>query len=145
MTTINRLNAMGITLDVSAETLAELAAYDEFNATWDEIKQMNKEERNALYKKCTAILDQQNCDDMWHHVYECYSRLTSIEDEEYREANIEKFREYEAKMNEPDFDWGFYSDWHKDMFGYRPHYRAIPVDEAAREQMFEAFHAARGF
>lgn len=145
MTTINRLNAMGITLDVSAETLAELAAYDAFSVSSDEIKAMNKEERDALYNKCNEILDQQKCDDMWSHVYGCYCRLTAIEDEEYREANMEKFREYEARMNEPDFDWSYYSDWHKDMFGYRPHYRVIPVDENARKQLFEAFHAARGF
>ena len=143
MTTINRLNAMGITLDVSAETMAEITAYDEFNLTYDEIKAMNKEERQDLYKKCTDILDQQNCDDMWSHVYNCYCRLTSIEDEEYREANMAEFKAYEARMNEPDFDWGYYSDWHKDMFGYRPHYKVIPETEAERERMFEAFHRAR--
>lgn len=144
MTTINRLANLGITLDVSADTLAEVSAYDEFDLTYEEIKAMSKEEREDLYKKCTAILDGPSSD-IWSAVYHgAYSMLTEIEDEEFREENMAEFKAYEAKMGQPDFDWGFYSDWHKDMFGYRPHYEVIPQTEEAREQLFHAFHAARG-
>lgn len=50
------------------------------------------------------------------------------EDERYRRENEPKIREYFAKHIEgkewKDIDpeiWSFYSDWHKDVFGYRPH------------------------
>ena len=50
------------------------------------------------------------------------------EDRRYREENEPKIREYfkehfeGKKWNEVDPElWQFYSDWHKDVFGYRPH------------------------
>lgn len=50
------------------------------------------------------------------------------EDRRYRETNEPKIREFfaehiegkEWKDIDPDM-WSFYSDWHKDVFGYRPH------------------------
>jgi hypothetical protein len=49
-------------------------------------------------------------------------------DKKYREENEPKIREYFAKYiegrtfnNIDPYDWEFYSDWHKDVFGYRPH------------------------
>lgn len=49
------------------------------------------------------------------------------EDERYRKENEPKIREFFAKHIEgktwPEIDpetWSFYSDWHKDVFGYRP-------------------------
>ena len=46
----------------------------------------------------------------------------------YREENEPKIRAYFAKYIEgrpwdeiDPQDWEFYSDWHKDVFGYRPH------------------------
>lgn len=50
------------------------------------------------------------------------------EDKKYRNENEPKIREYYAKYIEgrtfdkiDPADWEFYSDWHKDVFGYRPH------------------------
>ena len=50
------------------------------------------------------------------------------ENEKYRRENEPKIREYFAKYiegrtfnNIDPQDWDFYSDWHKDVFGYRPH------------------------
>lgn len=50
------------------------------------------------------------------------------EDERYRKENESKIRAYYAEHIEgKSFDeidpncWDFYSDWHKDVFGYRPH------------------------
>ena len=40
--------------------------------------------------------------------------------EKYYYDNIDAFLEYQSHMGEHDFDWGFYSDWHKDMYGFRP-------------------------
>ena len=52
----------------------------------------------------------------------------AAEERRYREENEPKIREFFAKYiegktrNEIDPDtWGWYSDWHKDVFGYRPH------------------------
>ena len=56
-------------------------------------------------------------DEEWERIY---FYLDWYLQNEYFKENIEAFLEYEKKMNEPDFDWGFYSDWHKDMYGFRP-------------------------
>lgn len=48
----------------------------------------------------------------------------SLLDEVHYYDNIEserEFHEYAKHMNEPDFDWNYYSDWHKDIYGFRPH------------------------
>ena len=50
------------------------------------------------------------------------------EEQRYRRENEPKIREFFAKRiegktwdNIDPQDWEFYSDWHKDVFGYRPH------------------------
>ena len=66
-------------------------------------------------------------DDNWSETYSEYSKLSSVLDERYREENQEKFDAFYAEHIEgkswdeidPE-DWGFYSDWHKDMYGFRP-------------------------
>ena len=52
----------------------------------------------------------------------------AAEEKRYREENEPKIREYFAEHFEGkewnDIDpeeWDWYSDWHKDVFGYRPH------------------------
>ena len=108
--------------------------------TANEIKAMNKNERRELRNALNAKL-MRNED--WDETYAVYELLTAIEDDEFRAENWEDFRAYELKMNEPDFDWGMYSDWHKDMFGYRPHYKVIPATEDERVALFNKFHAER--
>lgn len=49
-----------------------------------------------------------------------YWYISRLEHEQYFEHSIDDFREYCTHMDEPDFDWDFYSDWHKDLFGHRP-------------------------
>ncbi len=113
--------------------------------TKETIKAMPNEERSALRRELFDALDNAYYNDGDTKTPQrALNILETVEDEEYYEANIEQFREYEAKMNEPDFDWGFYSDWHKDMFGYRPHKKVIPVNELHRKQIFADFHAERG-
>lgn len=51
---------------------------------------------------------------------EAFWELANVEHDAYYEHNIGKFNEYCTHMDEPDFDWDFYSDWHKDLFGFRP-------------------------
>ena len=68
----------------------------------------------------------------WKDTYEEYCILNSILDDLYREENQEAFDKFvdehirgkEWEEIDPD-DWGFYSDWHKDMYGFRP--RRIPM------------------
>ena len=63
----------------------------------------------------------------WDKNYDEYCMLNSILDERYRKKNIESFEKfffehiYGKEWNEIDPDiLDSYSDWHKDMFGYRP-------------------------
>lgn len=146
----------GMALKDAAEAVADYTAEDlaldilvrEYTYDHDTIKAMGADERRALRKKLQDMLDYcmyEDPNNLWDVVYASYLILSQIEDEEYREANMADFRAYEAKMYEPDFDWSFYSDWHKDMFGYRPHYRVIPSTEEEREALFTKFHAERGF
>ena len=126
MTTTNRLNSINVTINF--ELPISCLAYDD-------IKAMDREQRAKLR---TVVSDN------YDEYRDQYWLLNEVEDDEYREENMEKFREYEARMNEPDFDWDYYSDWHKDMFGYRPHFRAIPTSEEERERMCDTWHKARG-
>lgn len=116
--------------------------------TREELMKMDKEQRNNISREIMDILDSIMYDDpdnRWDEVYAYHNLIESVIDDIYREENMESFRAYEQRMNEPDFDWDFYSDWHKDMFGYRPHKQVIPTSEAERQQIFTEFHAARGF
>lgn len=109
-----------------------------------EYKALDKQSRRRASDDIRNLMDIDPTSDMWSTYYEIYCWYTAVDDDEYREANMAEFKAYEARMNEPDFDWDYYSDWHKDMFGYRPHFRAIPVDENARQRMCECWHAERG-
>jgi hypothetical protein len=123
---MNRLATMNVTIDFAlpVECLSK-----------DDIRAMNREQREALRK---IVLDD------YDEYRTQFWLLDEVEDEEYYAENIKEFREYESHMNEPDFDWDFYSDWHKDMYGYRPHFRAIPTDDNERQRMCETWHRARG-
>lgn len=112
--------------------------------SYEELAKMDRAWRNELLGRCTAILERQEMNEEWDIAYACYSSLCAIEDEEYRAENMDAFKAYEARMGEPDFDWSYYSDWHKDMFGYRPHFKAIPANEDERQRMCDAWHKARG-
>ena len=101
-----------------AEEEGEVCGYP-YDVTEDDIRAMTREERNTLDNALNTILEGRMCAE-WHSAYEVYNTLRAIEDAEYYAKNIDSFREYETHMGEPDFDWDFYSDWHKDMFGFRP-------------------------
>lgn len=63
----------------------------------------------------------------WDELYKEYVNLTDIIDERYREQNQAEFdafydRHIKGKSWE-EIDpkaWQCYSDWHKDMYGFRP-------------------------
>lgn len=145
MTLNDKLAAMNVTVTVSDETASAMGLFeDTYEYSYADIKAMSSEDRMALRKKCEHEMDFGN-QDRFSDFYDLYCTISRVEDDEYREENMDSFREFESHMHEPDFDWGFYSDWHKDMFGYRPHYNVIPENEAHREAMFMTFHRNQGF
>ena len=101
---LKTLEAKGVTVDV--ENLESLITC----IGWKDIGNMTKEEVNEFrdyvnIKLSTCEFDSDEWD-MWYGVY-----LMIDEAELF---------EYAKKKNEPDFDWDFYSDWYKDVYGFRP-------------------------
>ena len=103
----------------------------EYTVSYEDIMKMSREDRNALMQKVTAVLD---CNgyigayNIWDAAYTTYSTLTAILDNEFYEENIDKFnawvKEHISGKSYEEIDphtWDFYSDWHKDIFGVRPH------------------------
>jgi hypothetical protein len=88
---------------------------------------MTTEAIKQRVRELMKVLDTQSMDDAWDKAYKEYNMLNYILDERYREENQADFDAFykehiEGKSWEeidPD-DWGFYSDWHKDMYGFRP-------------------------
>lgn len=74
---------------------------------------------NILEGDCTSTA--------WNDAYSEYSKLRAVQDERYRERNQAAFDAFYEKhikgktWEEIDPEaWDSYSDWHKDMYGYRP-------------------------
>lgn len=61
-------------------------------------------------------------DDFADMIKAMYWELNAIENRAYREYAEKDFLEYASHKGEPDFDWDYYSDWHKDLYGFRPRY-----------------------
>lgn len=66
-------------------------------------------------------------DDNWDTAYNEYCMLTAILDERYREETQEAFNAFYTEYIEgksweeiSSEEWSYYSDWHKDMYGFRP-------------------------
>lgn len=65
--------------------------------------------------------------DEWDEAYHRYKELYAKEQEEYKAENIGNLKKFYDKhiagkaWSEIDQEaWDFYSDYHKDVFGYRP-------------------------
>jgi hypothetical protein len=89
--------------------------------------QMSTEKINQRIRELTAILESPIDPEAWHEYHREYNRLTDILDERYRAENQTAFDAFYAKHIEgkswEEIDpeaWSFYSDWHKDMYGFRP-------------------------
>lgn len=75
----------------------------------------------------SAFLESPIDPEAWHEYYKEYIALSDILDERYREENQSAFDAFYIKhikgksWDEIDPEaWSFYSDWHKDMYGFRP-------------------------
>ena len=60
-------------------------------------------------------------------IIEAYERLDAELQRQYYEENVDKLWAFyrEHLENNPDadgYDWDYFSDWHKDVYGFRPHY-----------------------
>jgi hypothetical protein len=82
---------------------------------------------NKRIRYLTELLESPIDHESWKEYYEEYSTLSAVLDERYREENQTAFDDFYAehiegkKWEEIDpEDWSFYSDWHKDMYGFRP-------------------------
>ena len=89
---------------------------------------LTDKELSEMVKKLGDTLEMMNpCDNDWDMIYKKYCHITAIQDERYREANQADFDAFYEK-NIKGKKWeeiepsvlDFYSDWYKDMYGFRP-------------------------
>lgn len=59
---------------------------------------------------------------LYRALWDAWQEEDSWDSQAYRDYAEADFLEYASHKNEPDFDWDFYSDWHKDLYGFRPHH-----------------------
>ncbi len=95
--------------------------------TFEDIRAMSNEEINQRIRELTNILDMQMMDNTWNEAYREYDRLNFVLDERWRkecQADFDAFYKEHIKGKSWEEinteDWDFYSDWHKDMYGFRP-------------------------
>ena len=90
--------------------------------------EMTNAELYDIRRELSSTLDTYNpSSDEWSAAYKEYCSINAILDERYRVENqpaFDAFYEEHIKGKkwediDPE-DWGFYSDWHKDMYGFRP-------------------------
>ena len=87
---------------------------------------MSDEAIEKRIRELSDILDY-GFGDKWDEAYSEYCDLRAVQDERYREENQADFDAFYKKYIEgkrwedinPD-TWSTYSDWHKDMYGFRP-------------------------
>lgn len=82
--------------------------------------------RNHM-RELSTILEGDPMSEDWDAAYGEYNKCEAVLNERYIEENQEKFDAYYEKNIKgkrwEDIDpesWQFYSDWHKDMYGFRP-------------------------
>ena len=80
---------------------------------------------NELKQRMDAIELEMNEGDFSH--YDEWSRLNELEQEEYRSRELPEITKYfETYIKGKTWEeldrerWNWYSDWHKDVFGFRP-------------------------
>ena len=90
---------------------------------------MTDAEINVRMRELSNILEGDCTKSAWDKAYNEYFYLKAVQDERYRKRNQNAFDAFYEKFikgktwEEIDPEaWSFYSDWHKDMYGYRPKY-----------------------
>ena len=95
--------------------------------TFEAIRAMSTTDIQQRVRELSNILDGDCTSDAWADAYIEYNDCNAVLDERYVEENQAAFDAFYAEHIEgksweeidPE-DWGFYSDWHKDMYGFRP-------------------------
>ena len=95
--------------------------------TFETIRTMSTEAIRNRVHELSDILNGDPCSNVWDIAYKEYGRLNAVLDERYREENQTAFDAFYAEHIEgksweeiePE-TWDCYSDWHKDMYGFRP-------------------------
>lgn len=88
---------------------------------------MTSAEIKSRMRELSNILDGDCTTEAWDIAYKEYNELSTVLDERYRLENQAEFDAFYKEHIEgrtwseinPE-DWQYYSDWHKDMYGYRP-------------------------
>jgi hypothetical protein len=90
---------------------------------------MTNEQIKSRIRELSTILNNNDGynHEVWNKAYKEYCELSAIQDARYEEEHRDSFNAfYEEHIKgksweeiDPE-DWDFYSDWHKDMYGYRP-------------------------
>ena len=95
--------------------------------TFEEIRAMSSADINKRLRELSDILQFGCFGENWDEAYKEYGRLSAVLDERYREENQSAFDAfYEEHIKGRSWDeidpdaWQCYSDWHKDMYGFRP-------------------------
>lgn len=109
----------------------ERIALEQFFATsYEEVQAMSQEERDEVRAICE---EHMNANDNFNRYYKVYMTVSDVEDAEFYEDNESEIRAYFKKWfagktwddicnnDELRERWDFYSDYHKDVFGFRPH------------------------
>lgn len=88
---------------------------------------MTTEELKRRSRELSDILEGDPTAEAWDKAYAEYGKINAVLDERYREENQTAFDAFYAEHIEgkrwEEIDpeaWSCYSDWHKDMYGFRP-------------------------
>ena len=100
---------------------------EDFMMTFEAIRAMTTADIKKRMRDLTVLLESPIDPEPWHEYYTEYDRYSAVLDERYREENQSAFDAFYAEHIEgkswEEIDpeaWDFYSDWHKDMYGFRP-------------------------
>ena len=72
------------------------------------------------YKALTALMDDPNYREFWDELYSAYCDLTFAQDMAYKKFAEGDFLKHFLNGVPSDEKRDFLSDWHKDIYGYRP-------------------------
>lgn len=119
--------ADGVTIEVSeASPLVKVLSTIEYaKAHLEHLKTHSYKDRDDYdFNVLGDLVDLTFYDDAYkeYHdlVWKTYLEVENAEDEAYREYAEADFLEFASHKGEEGFDWDMYSDWHKDLYGFRP-------------------------
>lgn len=95
--------------------------------TIEAMRAMTDTEIKNRIRDLSALLESPIDPEPWREYYSEYNKLSAVLNERYREEQQEAFDAfYEEHIKGKAWEeidpeaWQFYSDWHKDMYGFRP-------------------------